>query len=299
MTHFREYFRCAWKEWVFCSCWLWCSVLSIRSSWLIHTFLFPFSLNYWDWNVKIPKHNWCTRLNGGGCSVAKSGLTLWDPLDCSTPGFPFICYLSWFAQTHVHSGNSLVAQMVKNLPAMQETRVWFLGQQQPLEKGITTYSSILAWGIPCSEKPGRLQSIGFSSKHYIPCILGFPGHSVVKNPFAMQETHVWSLDQEEPPEEGMATHSSTLAWRIPRMREAWWATVHRVARSWTQLKWLSIQAVHWVGDAIQPSSPPLLPSVFPSIRGISNELALHQVAKVLELQLQHQSFQWTFRVDFL
>ena len=43
----------------------------------------------------------------------------------------------------------------------------------------------------------------------------------------------------------------------------------------------------------------LLPSIFPSIRVFSNELALHQMAKVLELQFQHQSFQWIFRVDFL
>ena len=59
--------------------------------------------------------------------------------------------------------------------------------------------------------------------------------------------------------------------------------------------------VHWVGDAIQPSHPLLSSSssVFPSIRVFSNESALHQVAKVLEFQLQHQSFQWIFRTDFL
>ena len=55
---------------------------------------------------------------------------------------------------------SLVGQSVKNLPAMQETWVWFLGQEDPLEKEITTYSSILAWRIPWTEDPGRLQSMG-------------------------------------------------------------------------------------------------------------------------------------------
>ena len=45
-------------------------------------------------------------------------------------------------------GLSLVAQMVKNLPVMQETWVQFLGQEDPLEKGMTTHSSILAWRIP-------------------------------------------------------------------------------------------------------------------------------------------------------
>ena len=52
----------------------------------------------------------------------------------------------------------LVAQMVKNLPAMQETWVQFLGQEDPLEKGMPTHSSILAWRIPWTEKPGRLYS---------------------------------------------------------------------------------------------------------------------------------------------
>ena len=51
-------------------------------------------------------------------------------------------------------------QMVKNLPAMQATQVQFLGQDEPLEKGMATHSSILAWKIPWTEKPGGLQSMG-------------------------------------------------------------------------------------------------------------------------------------------
>ena len=50
--------------------------------------------------------------------------------------------------------------MVKNLPAMQETRVWSLGQEDLLEKGMTTPSSTLAWRISWTEEPGRLQSMG-------------------------------------------------------------------------------------------------------------------------------------------
>ena len=50
--------------------------------------------------------------------------------------------------------------MVKNLPAMQETLVRFLGQEDPLEKEIMTHSSILAWRIPWTEEPGGLQSMG-------------------------------------------------------------------------------------------------------------------------------------------
>ena len=54
----------------------------------------------------------------------------------------------------------LVAQMVKNLPTVQETWVQSLGREDPLEKGLATHSSILAWRIPWTEEPGRLQSMG-------------------------------------------------------------------------------------------------------------------------------------------
>ena len=53
-----------------------------------------------------------------------------------------------------------MVQRVKRLPAMQETRVRFLGREDPLEKEIATHSSTLAWKIPRMEKPGRLQSMG-------------------------------------------------------------------------------------------------------------------------------------------
>ena len=69
-----------------------------------------------------------------------------------------------------------------------------------------------------------------------------------------------------------------------------------------QLPQLAQTHVHWVSDAIQPphplSSPSLLPLIFPSIR-IQWVSSAHQVAKVLEFQLQHLSFQWIFKIDFL
>ena len=58
---------------------------------------------------------------------------------------------------------------------------------------------------------------------------------MVKYPPAVQEPGVQSLGWEDPLEEGMATRSSILAWRIPMDRGAWQATVHGVAKSWTQL----------------------------------------------------------------
>ena len=66
---------------------------------------------------------------------------------------------------------------------------------------------------------------------------GFPGGSVAKNLPAMQETQetqVQSLGWEDPLEEGMAAHSSILAWRIRMDRGAWWAEVHSTAKSQTQ-----------------------------------------------------------------
>ena len=59
-------------------------------------------------------------------------------------------------------GTSLLAQLVKNPPTIQETQkqVQSLGQEDPLEKKMATHSSILAWEIPWTEEPGRLQSMG-------------------------------------------------------------------------------------------------------------------------------------------
>ena len=65
-----------------------------------------------------------------------------------------------YPKTLVPFWDSLVTQMVKNLPAMQETWVQSLGLEDPLEKGMVTHSSILAWGIPRTEKPVGLQSVG-------------------------------------------------------------------------------------------------------------------------------------------
>ena len=56
-------------------------------------------------------------------------------------------------------GTSLVAQMVKHLPIMQETWVQSLGQEDPLEKAVAPHSSTLAWKIPWMEEPGRLESM--------------------------------------------------------------------------------------------------------------------------------------------
>ena len=77
---------------------------------------------------------------------------------------------------------SLAAQTEKNLPAMQETQVQFLGWEGPLEKGMATHSSILAWRIPRTEEPGGLQFIGLQRV----------GHDWATNTFTFYEVRlIW------------------------------------------------------------------------------------------------------------
>ena len=139
---------------------------------------------------------------------------------------------------------SLVAQMVKHLPAMQETWVLTLGQEDPLEKKMATHSSTLAWKIPWTEEPGRLQSmwsqrVGHDWATLLTFIwgAGFPSVSLIKNPPAMQEpqeTWVQSLGHEEPLEEEMAT--VFLPGKIPRTEEPGGLQSMGVTNSWI---WLS------------------------------------------------------------
>ena len=63
-------------------------------------------------------------------------------------------------RTYTFFQASLVAQMAEHLPAMQETQVWSLSGEDPLEKEIAAHFSVLAWRIPWTEEPGRLQSMG-------------------------------------------------------------------------------------------------------------------------------------------
>ena len=129
----------------------------------------------------------------------------------------------------------------------------------------------------------RTYFLGVCSKRS--CIVvglwGFPGGSVVKSLSAMQETWVWPLSWKDPLEEGRAIHSSIVAGR-------------------SLLRFI----FHWVGNDIQPSHPLSPPS--PPALNLSQHQGLfqwvgfsHQVANVLQLQLEHQSFRWIFRVDFL
>ena len=82
-----------------------------------------------------------------------------DFVFCKVHGVLLLSILGWFVIPS-YSGPRLVAQVVKNLPAMRETQVRSLGWEDPLEKEMATHSSILAWRIPRTEERGRLQSMG-------------------------------------------------------------------------------------------------------------------------------------------
>ena len=99
-------------------------------------------LQYYCLENSMDRGAWWAHVHG----VAKSRTRLSD------------CYFTFMA--------SLVAQTVKNQPAMQKTQVQFLGFEDPLEKGMDSYSSIIAWRIPWTEEPGWLQSMGSQSIGY-------------------------------------------------------------------------------------------------------------------------------------
>ena len=89
------------------------------------------------------------RLNWTELNVLKAGKLI----------FPMLFFFFKMVSAILVPLSSLVAQMVKNLPAMKETRVRSLGREDPLEKGMAAHSSILAWRFPWTEEPGGLQSM--------------------------------------------------------------------------------------------------------------------------------------------
>ena len=107
--------------------------------------------------------------------VTQSCPTLCDPMDCSPPGSSVglafsspsaLPYPRIKPGSHAMQAASLPSKppgsppVVKNAPVMQETWVWSLSQEYPLEEGMATHSSILAWRIPGTKEPGGLQSMG-------------------------------------------------------------------------------------------------------------------------------------------
>ena len=179
-----------------------------------------------------------------------------------------------------------MAQKVKNLPAKQEICVWSLGQEYPLEKGMATHSSILAWIIQWTEVPGRLQSMGSQRV----------GHQWVTKHSTEVQINVF-LSWE------VLIQFSAVAQSCPNPcdpmnRSTPGLPVHHQLPEFTQTH------VHWVSDVMQPSHPLSSPSP-PAPNPCQHQdlfqwaSSSHEVAKGLEFQLQHQSFQWTPRTDVL
>ena len=186
-----------------------------------------------------------------------------------------------------------VAQMVKNLPAVQEMWFWSLGHEDPLEKGIMTPSSILAWRISRTEVPGRLQQL------ILLLLLGCH----------RDKTGLWSLYPREhlcfllayfrvelsvqfsSVTQFCLTLCNPMDCRMPGL------LVHH------QLPELTQTQVDYVSDASHLSHPLSSPSS-PAFNCSQSQglfqwvSSSHEVAKVLVLQLQHQSFQWIFMTDF-
>ena len=107
----------------------------------------------------------------------------------------------------------------RSKPVTKEQILYYSAYRMPLEESMALHSSTLAWEIPWTEEPGRLQSMGsLRVEHDWARLSDFP--------FTF---HFHALEKE------MATHSSVLA----RDGGSWWAAVYGVAQSWTQLKWLS------------------------------------------------------------
>ena len=135
-----------WSDWlVFCDCGFQ-SVYPLmeKDKRLIGSFL----MGETDWGV-----NWVFQLLMGGAMLSKFLIQF------SVDGWGCVSSLLFiWGQTMV--GASLVAQRVKCLPTMLETWVRSLGQEDPLEKEMAAHSRMLAWKIPWTEKPGRLQSMG-------------------------------------------------------------------------------------------------------------------------------------------
>ena len=168
----------------------------------------------------------------------------------------------------------LVTQIVKTLLAVEDTRVQSLGWEDPLENGMAPYSSILAWKIPWVEEPGRLQSRGrkeLDTTEYM-------SNTSSKN---------WSHEGD-----GCLCYCCSVVQSSQTVTP--WTTAHQAFLCFTiSQRLLKLMSIEWVmpsNHLILCHSLLLLPSIFPSIRVFSGESSL-QVAKVLELQLQHQIFQ--------
>ena len=215
-----------------------------RDSHIKNHFSFVLKVNLTVGSIILPSR--CVNMNRN----FRSYLKIWS-FRKRNEHYLSICYVLSTCVLHFHvnifnlsgfpggsDGTSPVAQMVKRLPARRKTWVQSLGQEDPLEKEMATHSSTLAWKIPWTEEPGRLQSMGsqrvghdwatslsLSDGKESACNAGDSGSIPESGRFAG---------------EGIGNPLQYSCLENPMHRGAWWATVHRVAKSWTWLKQLSM-----------------------------------------------------------
>ena len=162
---------------------------------------------------------------------------------------------------------------------MQKMWVWSLSQEDPLKKEMATHSSILALRISWTEEPGGLQSMELQR-------VTTERLSTRANSVLLEHSEFSSVAQSCP------TLCDPMDCSMPGL------PVHH------QFPELAYTDVHGVSDAIQPSHPLSSPSP-PAFNLCQHQgpftwvSSSQQVTRVLEFQLQHQSFQWIFRTDFL
>ena len=167
-------------------------------------------------SIIVPNHNHFVSDCGVGGRGVSAGSRLYEreswtwPLTSSVSFFIFtiMTIIVFITESLWRSRSLILFTHTHTHTQMQETLVWFLSWKFPWRG--TGYPLQYSWASPVAQ--------------------------TIKNLPAMLEAWVWSLGWEDPLEEGMATHSSILAWRIPTDRGAWWATVHGVTKTWT---WLS------------------------------------------------------------
>ena len=225
---------------------------------------------------------------------------------------------------YIYSASSQIVQWVKNLSAMQktqETQGQFLGWEDPLEKGMATHSSILAWRIPWTAEPGRLQSIGSQiirqdwsdwAEHSTEYCFIFSAPKIKLFSWLHDKSSKvwrWSLFEDDVILKIFQLTTIQIPARMSSVPSVMSASLRPLDCSTLgfpfhhQLPEHAQTPVHQVSDVMQPSHPGSSPSsafYFSQHQGLFKWVtSSYQLAKVLEFQLQHQSFQWTFRTDFL
>ena len=186
----------------------------------------------------------------------------------------------------------LVAQLVKDLPAMQETWVQSLGWEDLLEEEKATHSSILVWRIPWTVWSMELQRVWHDRAMFTTSVLTLQLPRIYNYFTIWFAFKSWAFLFSSVQFGHSAVSSCLQPCGLQHVRHPCPSPTPELAQT----------QVHRVGDAIQPShllsSPPAF-NLFQHQDLFKWVSSSHQVAKVLEFQLQHQSFQQIFRTDFI